>query len=62
MNLSLNAVAMTKSDPSYLTFTTVSRGEYGNQQPRDISVPIPAGHEPEAETLVERFKERFALP
>jgi hypothetical protein len=61
VNLTLKAIAMTKSDPSYLTFTTVSRGEYGNQQPRDISVPIPAGHEEEAETLVERFKQRFSL-
>jgi hypothetical protein len=61
VNLSLKTVTMTKSDPSYLTFTVVSRGEYGNQQPRDVSVPIPAGHEEEAETLVERFKERFAL-
>jgi len=54
-------IKLTKSDPSYLTFTTVSRGEYGEQQPRDISVPIPAGHEEEAETLVERFKQRFSL-
>jgi len=61
VGLSLKAIKLTKSDPSYLTFTTVSRGEYGEQQPRDISVPIPAGHEEEAETLVERFKQRFSL-
>ena len=60
-NLSLNAVKLTKNDPSYLTFTTVSRGQYGNQQSRDISVPIPAGHDEEAETLVERFRQRFSL-
>jgi len=61
INLSLKAITMTNSDPSYLTFTTVSRGQYGEQQPRDISVPIPAGHEEEAGTLVERFKQRFSL-
>ena len=61
MNLSLKAVKLTKGDPSYLTFTTVSRGEYGNQQSRDVSVPIPAGHDEEAETLIERFKQRFSL-
>jgi hypothetical protein len=61
VNLSLKAVKLTKSDPSYLTFTIVSRGQYGEQQPRDVSVPIPAGHEDEGETLVERFKQRFSL-
>ena len=61
VGLSLKAITLTKSDPSYLTFTVVSRGEYGNQQPRDVSVPIPARYEEEAETLVERFKQRFSL-
>ena len=61
INLGLKDVTFTKGDPGYLTFTVVSRGQYGEQQPRDIPVPVPAGHDDEAAALVDRFRERFGL-
>lgn len=61
INLGLRSVTFTNGDPSYLTFTVVSRGQYGEQQPRDIPVPVPAGHDEEAAALVDRFRKRFGL-
>jgi hypothetical protein len=62
INLALKTVSFTKGDPGYLTFTVVSRGQYGEQQPHDVPVPVPAGHDAEAEALVLRFRERFKIP